>query len=386
MRPTQVAPSSPPWSSSRSTLRRGAAHAARSRLCYNGDIPDSLLNAVALLLVSLSLLLRSILAKSLTLEERCFWLVFAVLAAGVQLLLSELMQTEGVSVLWCALLGLMAQGHLSFAWQPSVSVPSAGEISCAAAAAAVGVVILAYYAGTGPISTTIAHATALGAGFGAGLGSHGWPLAAVLSSLAAAVAALAVALCLCRRRRARAARAYTTRRASEDDLAIAQLQLQLLRTRDEAARLLQRSQQPESTPAPRETGLAVASADLGGAPAAAPAPAPSAADLASPSTAAPARASEQRPELVPSSDESAELEVELARLRLREQQLVERLEVRRRQSKRSSFQVPAPRRQPWLRRPLRAKPSRTAPLSETSEPRASGSCGSGSTSDSPLVC
>ena len=50
-------------------LGQTAAHAARSRLCYNGDIPDSVLNAVALLLVSLSLLLRSILAKSLTLEE-----------------------------------------------------------------------------------------------------------------------------------------------------------------------------------------------------------------------------------------------------------------------------------------------------------------------------
>ena len=45
-----------------------------------------------------------------------------------------------------------------------------------------------------PFSTTIAHATALGAGFGAGLGSHGWPLAAVLSSLAAAVAADVVVL------------------------------------------------------------------------------------------------------------------------------------------------------------------------------------------------
>ena len=53
--------------------RRRAQRAARSRLCYNGDIPDSVLNAVALLLVSLSLLLRSILAKSLTLEREANW-------------------------------------------------------------------------------------------------------------------------------------------------------------------------------------------------------------------------------------------------------------------------------------------------------------------------
>jgi len=293
----------------------------RSWLCYSGDETDALLNGVALLLVVLSFILRSMLMQESALEERLFWLAFAALAAAVQFLLAELTSAEGISLVWCALLGLSAQAHLSFAMQqPSASLLSAVEIAGTAAAAAFGLSLLVYYMCMAGVLSTAAHLVALGGGFGTGLGAHRWALVALLATAAAAAAVFAAALSLCWRRRVRevqAARARMTRRASEDDLALAQLQFQLMRTRDEAARLLPQLREQHAPAAPREMDHSTGAG-----------PGP------------------PTPLLAPPAD-ADELRAALERLRLREQQLCERLEVRRSQARGPSFPAHS-----WDGRPL----------------------------------
>ena len=95
----------------------------RSLLCYHGEVTDVLVNSVALLFVVCSLLVRSILAKDAPLEARLFWLGFFACVASVQWLVAEIVIAEGISIVWCALLGLSAQSHLSPAWRPGAAPP-----------------------------------------------------------------------------------------------------------------------------------------------------------------------------------------------------------------------------------------------------------------------
>ena len=194
--------------------------ASRSLLCYHGEVTDVFINSVALSFVVGSLLVRSILAEGAPLEERLFWLGFFACVASVQGLLAELVSAEGISIVWCALLGLSVQSHLSPAWHPGAAPPSAAEVVCATAAASVGLILLCYYGRTAPPSSTLAHLLAIAAGFGAGVAAQRWPAAALSGSSAVAAAALVTALGLrCRRRvlAARAGRARAARRASEEE-------------------------------------------------------------------------------------------------------------------------------------------------------------------------
>ena len=196
----------------------------RSLLCYHGEVTDVLVNSVALLFVVCSLLARSILAKDAPLEARLFWLGFFACVASVQWLVAELVVAEGISIVWCALLGLSAQSHLSPAWRPGAAPPSAAEVMFATAAAIVGLLALCHYGRTAPPSSTLAHLLAIAAGFGAGAAAQRWAVAALSGASAVAATALLVALGLRCRRRVQAARAEparAARRASEEESRLA---------------------------------------------------------------------------------------------------------------------------------------------------------------------
>ena len=202
--------------------------ASRSLLCYHGEVTDVFMNSVALSLVFVSLLVRSILAEGAALEERLFWLAFLACVVSMQWLVAELASAEGISIVWCALLGLSAQLHLSPAWHPGATPPSVAEVVCAAAAASVGLPLLCYYGHTAPPSSTLAHLLAIASGFGAGAATHRWPLAALGGVSAGAAVALGTALALSGRRHVQAARATGARRASEEELAISNRYTNLL--------------------------------------------------------------------------------------------------------------------------------------------------------------
>ena len=108
--------------------------------------------------------------------------------------MAELAIAEGISIVWCALLGLSAHSHLSPAWHPGAAPPSVAEVVCAAAAASVGLTLLCYYGRTAPPSSTLAHLIAIAAGFGAGAAAHRWPVAALSGASAVAAVALVTAL------------------------------------------------------------------------------------------------------------------------------------------------------------------------------------------------
>lgn len=192
----------------------------RSLLCYHGEVTDVLVNSVALLFVVCSLLVRSIMAKDARLEARLFWLGFFACVASVQWLVAELVIAEGISIVWCALLGLSAHSHLSPAWRPGAAAPpSVAEVVCATAAASVGLLSLCHYGRTAPPSSTLAHLLAIAAGFGAGAAAQRWAVAALSGASAVAATAFLAALGLRCRRRVQAARAEparAARRASEE--------------------------------------------------------------------------------------------------------------------------------------------------------------------------
>lgn len=225
----------------------------RCGLCYGGDRVDVVLNngVLALLLVALSL--SSAFQPDESLESRLFFLPFGICCFSVQGCVNTLVDAEGFSLVWSALLGLLTHAHLEFAVHRLQPAPPhlASGISAGTAAAA-GVIAIVYYGvSTHPLST-VAHLLATACGFGAGAMEHGSAAGAnVAIGCVTLFALVAITLPMVLKawgRRGVDSASSTEHRAhqlqtspSSDytvlEMALASLQAQLLRTRDESSQL-----------------------------------------------------------------------------------------------------------------------------------------------------
>ena len=290
------------------------------------------------------------LVASLTTElnvRTLFWVPFALFVGAFQVLVGVQTDAEGFSLIWCALFGSMLHEEL----RSNLFSHSGTLVRCLAAGTTLLVALALIIYGieesmllpeqrpshrrpcaeccwdrTG--SSTM-HAATLLVGVAVGAAAHAWPLGVVITICVAAVVTGVAATRVGLRRRARAAlaaRAGQRGRATEEDLAIAQLESQLLRTREKAAMLRHKLQQQPPTallPAPSAAGLGPT--------------APLAAEVHG---AEPARRQgevaerEAHPHTHARADAGAGADVdawlqELAQLERRERQLLDRLETRR---------------------------------------------------------
>ena len=223
----------------------------RCGLCYGGDPTDVVLNSAVLILVLIALLLSSTLQPGESLSSRLFFLPFGLFCVVIQWLVAAVTDAEGFSLIWASMLGLLTHTHLEFAvhqLQPTAPHPASAVV--AGVAAMGGITVMVYYSIATDILSTVAHLLAAGCGFGVGALEF-WSSAGAYAMVAAVTvfALLRAALAIARERlravgaacntplRPHAAQVPSPPQLSAIDLAVASLQAQLLRTRDECSRL-----------------------------------------------------------------------------------------------------------------------------------------------------
>ena len=212
--------------------------------CYHGNRRDVLLNNAVLVLTVGALAVGAVLQHGEPLLDRLLFLSFALLSGSVQMYVALAADTEGFSIVWAALLGFLVHAHAAFAlYTLDPSEPHVASYSLSGLAAGVGIVALLYYSASTHYLSTLAHLISAAIGFGVGaLGrAHALATSVILLGLAAAAAVAALA------RRVRSSGAEKARLATapgaqpattltSGEMALALLQEQLLRTRDELAR------------------------------------------------------------------------------------------------------------------------------------------------------
>ena len=278
-----------------------AAHQLLRTITYSYDKRDTCINVVTLTVVVFSLVFVTA-AGSLTLSS-VFWLPFALFIAALQCIAALLTQQEGFSLVWCALAGLMLYEETR--WRIFSSVGSGG-LGVFVASAVLCVVALIYYcieelfwlpaADNLPprglcrkallcwhhLGTTAVHSLSIGIGAAGGAladvapGRHVSFYVALTIGVASSLA-LVYVLRRARRRSsvepAPATPHATDTTPSDEELAVANLQAQLMRTRDEISRL----SYEHAKRAYARDGASAAAASIATQPScsAAPAPAPS---------------------------------------------------------------------------------------------------------------
>ena len=242
--------------------QQSAAWKLLSVLTYTFNVRDTIINSLTLALVVAALIVATA-SGSLTLSS-VFWVPFGVLLVALQCMAALLTEQEGFSLVWCALAGLVLYEEAR--WR-AFSRAGPGSTGVALAAAAACCASLIYYAAeelcflaAAPsnglrggrlaahrcwdrLGTTMVHLSSLGIGAAAAAGADTAPerrvaFFVVLGLGACAVLSCPIVLRYSRRRCALSSVSpFAPAEASEVDLAIANLQQQLLRTRDEISRL-----------------------------------------------------------------------------------------------------------------------------------------------------
>ena len=233
-----------------------------SVLTYTFNVRDTVINSLTLALVVAALIVATA-SGSLTLSS-IFWVPFSLLLVALQCMAALLTEQEGFSLVWCALAGLIIYEEVR--WR-AFSRAGPGSIGVAIAAAASCCAALIYYAAeelcfldAAPsnglrgqrlaahrcwdrLGTTMVHLSSLGIGAAAAAAADAAPERRAAFFVVVGLGACAVLSCpfVLRYSRRRCGLSsvspFAPAEASEVDLAIANLQQQLLRTRDEISRL-----------------------------------------------------------------------------------------------------------------------------------------------------
>ena len=234
-------------------------------LTYDFNVRDTLINAVVLTTVLIALIVAT--ACTTLALSAVFWVPFALFIAALQCVVTYLTEQQGFSLVWCALSGLGIYEELQWRVFSSAGSASSGIAITAACACALAV---AYYTAEeactsygrvelspqvrppkrwllqlwGRLGTTCVHACTIGVGAGAARVADVAPgrTAAFYTALALGLSCLIILIGLMgRSRRVGGAAVHPDAPAagspSSDELAIASLQMQLLRTRDEMSRM-----------------------------------------------------------------------------------------------------------------------------------------------------
>ena len=235
-------------------------------LTYDYNWRDTIFNSVCLLLVLASLIAATA-SGALTLGA-FFWVPVALLIASLQIIAAALTQQQGFSLIWCMLAGFIVYEelrHSVFSHSLATGVlalVSGGTCGCALlyylveelcwekweyAAGELRGWQLALTAAWFRLGTTAVHLVFVGLGTAVGAAADAAPARApafwAILALGAA-AALAVPVVVCHARRLRGCTLSSVHpqpprplahQASQEELAIANLEAQLMRTRDEIA-------------------------------------------------------------------------------------------------------------------------------------------------------
>ena len=234
-------------------------------LTYQYNLRDTSINAVTLVVILIALIVATAIG-TLTLSA-LFWLPFALLIILLECFVALLTHQEGFSFTWCALAGLMLYEQLR--WRVFSRQGSVAAVAVAIAAAVACVASLIYYlieevfwlepadlsglrgakraACTcyDRVGTTMIHLLGIGIGAGAAAiadAAHPSRNGAFYVVLGLGVLLLVLLPLVMRHRNAAGAKAHSrvapaVANLSTEDLAVANLQVQLQRTRDEISRL-----------------------------------------------------------------------------------------------------------------------------------------------------